>query len=223
MDKSIRLDVEQKLKNGHLRAVVLFEPGDGDRHRVGGLRRAGRVPRFNSGPPEDRSRRSPGRGVPGPLPTSSHDLLELVALQTGILRGSMDMLKFPENALDVLAQYLIGLTIVKEWDIDEGVRVVRSSGPQEPALRRLHRGPGPAGRGAQDMDRLGGEHDREEGYAQMIYYTNIGTIAPDNNYLVFSSDGTMVGQLSSSFVSASGGATSSSLGGRPTACQHHRH
>ena len=36
----------------------------------------------------------------------------------------------------------------------------------------------------------------------MIYYTNIGTIAPDNNYLVFSSDGTMVGQLSSSFVSS---------------------
>ena len=36
----------------------------------------------------------------------------------------------------------------------------------------------------------------------MIYYTNIGTIAPDNNYLVFTSDGTMVGQLSSSFVSS---------------------
>ncbi|MEE2747260.1 MAG: hypothetical protein VX473_02195 [Candidatus Thermoplasmatota archaeon] len=40
----------------------------------------------------------------------------------------------------------------------------------------------------------------KRGYAQMIYYTNIGTIAPDNNYLVFSADGTMIGQLSSSFV-----------------------
>ena len=36
----------------------------------------------------------------------------------------------------------------------------------------------------------------------MIYYTNIGTISPDNNYLVFTSDGTLVGQLSSSFVSS---------------------
>ena len=29
---------------------------------------------------------------------------------------------------------------------------------------------------------------------------NIGTIAPDNNYLVSGADGTMIGQLSSSFV-----------------------
>ena len=36
----------------------------------------------------------------------------------------------------------------------------------------------------------------------MIYYTNIGTIAPDNNYLVFTSDGTLVGQLSSGFVAS---------------------
>ena len=42
----------------------------------------------------------------------------------------------------------------------------------------------------------------KRGYAQMIYYTNIGTISPDNNYLVFTSDGTLVGQLSSSFVSS---------------------
>ena len=76
----------------------------------------------------------------------------------------MDMLKFPENALDVLAQYLIGLTIVKEWDIDDGYELVKSlMAIQEPPVRRLHRGPGPPGGGAQDLDRLGGEHHREEG------------------------------------------------------------
>ena len=42
----------------------------------------------------------------------------------------------------------------------------------------------------------------KRGFAQMIYYTNIGTIAPDNSYLVFTGDGTLVGQLSSSFVSS---------------------
>ena len=36
----------------------------------------------------------------------------------------------------------------------------------------------------------------------MIYYTNIGTISPDNNYMVLTGDGTLVGQLSSSFVSS---------------------
>ena len=34
----------------------------------------------------------------------------------------------------------------------------------------------------------------------MIYYTNIGTIAPDNSYLVFNAEGSILGQLSSSFV-----------------------
>ena len=75
----------------------------------------------------------------------------------------MDMLKFPENALDVLAQYLIGLTIVKEWDIDDGYELVKSSWPYrnlpyDDYIEVLDlRG------GAQDMDRLGGEHHREEG------------------------------------------------------------
>ena len=207
MDKSIRLDVEQKLKNGHLRAVVSssslemgIDIGSVDCVvQVGSpgsiataLQRIGRAGHQVGGVPRARF-----------LPTSPHDLLELVALQTGILRGSMDMLKFPENALDVLAQYLIGLTIVKEWDIDDGYELVKSSWP----YRNL-----PYDDYIEVLDLLGEERriwiDWEEntigkrGYAQMIYYTNIGTIAPDNNYLVFSSDGTMVGQLSSSFVSS---------------------
>ena len=207
MDKSIRLDVEQRLKNGLLRAVVSssslemgIDIGSVDCVvQVGSpgsiataLQRVGRAGHQVGGVPRARL-----------LPTSPHDLLELVALQTGILRGSMDILKFPENALDVLAQYLIGLTIVKEWDIDEGYDLVRSSWP----YRNL-----PYDDYIEVLDLLGEERriwiDWEEntigkrGYAQMIYYTNIGTIAPDNNYLVFSSDGTMVGQLSSSFVSS---------------------
>ena len=96
----------------------------------------------------------------------------------------MDMLKFPENALDVLAQYLIGLTIVKE-DIDDGYELVKSSWP----YRNL-----PYDDYIEVLDLLEERRiwiDWEEntigkrGYAQMIYYTNIGTIAPDNNYLVF--------------------------------------
>ena len=83
------LDVEQSLKNGHLRCVVSSSSSRWvlvvlcksvvlvqllqhckelvAGHQVGGLPRA----RF--------------------LPTSPQDLLELVALQNGILRGSMDL------------------------------------------------------------------------------------------------------------------------------------
>ena len=38
------------------------------------------------------------------------------------------------------------------------------------------------------------------GYSRMIYYTNVGTIAPDNSYLVFNMDGSILGNLSASFV-----------------------
>ena len=95
------------------------------------------------------------------------------------------------------------MTIIKEWDIDDAYDLVSLSWP----YRKL-----PYDDYIEVIDLLEDERriwvDWEDnkfgkrGYAQMIYYTNIGTIAPDNNYLVFTSDGTLVGQLSSSFVSS---------------------
>jgi len=207
MDKSIRLDVEQRLKDGKLRCVVSssslemgIDIGSVDLViQVGSpgsiataLQRIGRAGHQVGGLPRARF-----------LPTSPHDLLEIVALQNGILSGNMDLLKFPQNCLDVLAQFLIGLTIIREWDIDEAYALVQASWP----YRNL-----PEPDYIEVLDLLEEERriwvDWEEnrfgkrGYAQMIYYTNIGTISPDNNYLVFTSDGTLVGQLSSSFVSS---------------------
>ena len=218
MDKNIRLDVEQKLKHGLLRCVVsssslemgidigsvdlviqVSSPGS----IATALQRIGRAGHQVGGLPRARF-----------LPSSPHDLLELVALQTGILRGNMDLLKFPENSLDVLAQFMIGLTIIREWDIDEGYDLVSSSWP----YRNL-----PYDDYIEVLDLLEEERriwvDWEEnrfgkrGYAQMIYYTNIGTISPDNNYMVLTGDGTLVGQLSSSFVSSLRGGDVFLLGG----------
>ena len=207
MDKAIRLDVESKLKNGLLRCVVSssslemgIDIGSVDLViQVGSpgsiataLQRIGRAGHQVGGLPRARF-----------LPTSPHDLVELVALQMAILEGEMDLLKFPENSLDVLAQFLIGLTIIKEWDIDDAYELVSSSWP----YRSL-----PYDDYIEVLDMLDEERrvwlDWEDnrfgkrGFAQMIYYTNIGTIAPDNSYLVFTGDGTLVGQLSSSFVSS---------------------
>ena len=207
MDKAIRLDVEQRLKNGLLRSVVSssslemgIDIGSVDCViQVGspgsiatGLQRIGRAGHQVDGLPRARL-----------LPTSPQDLLEMVSLQNGILRGSMDLLKFPQNSLDVLAQFLIGLTIIREWDIDESYELVTAAWP----YREL-----PYDDFIEVLDLLEEERrvwvDWEEnrfgkrGYAQMIYYTNIGTIAPSNNYLVFTSDGTLVGQLSGGFVAS---------------------
>ncbi|MDP6889325.1 MAG: DEAD/DEAH box helicase [Candidatus Thalassarchaeaceae archaeon] len=205
MDKQIRLEVERKLKRGELRCCVsssslemgidigsvdmviqLGSPGS----IATALQRIGRAGHHVGGIPRARF-----------LPTSSHDLLELVALQGAIMSGDMDLLRFPNNCLDVLAQFIIGLTICGEIDMDEAFSIITSAYP----YRNL-----PYDDYIEVLDLLEDERrvwvDWEEniigkrGYAQMIYYTNIGTIAPDNNYLVFSADGTMIGQLSSSFV-----------------------
>ena len=177
MDKAIRLDVEQRLKNGYLRCVVSssslemgIDIGSVDLViQVGSpgsiataLQRIGRAGHQVDGLPRARF-----------LPISPHDLLEIVALQTGILRGSMDILKFPENCLDVLAQFLIGLSIIKEWDIDDAYELATASWP----YRNL-----PYDDYIEVLDLLEDERriwiDWEDnkfgkrGFAQMIYYTN---------------------------------------------------
>ena len=113
----------------------------------------------------------------------------------------MDRLDFPENCLDVLAQYLIGLVIINDRDIDEAFEIVKSTW----SYRNLD-----YDEFIEVLDMLDDERrvwiDWEEnlygkrGYSRMIYYTNIGTIAPDNSYLVFNAEGSILGQLSSSFV-----------------------
>tara|TARA_B100000315_G_scaffold250849_1_gene284462 strand:- start:2060 stop:7351 length:5292 start_codon:yes stop_codon:yes gene_type:complete len=207
MNKQIRKDVEQRLKMGELRCCVsssslelgidigtvdlviqLGSPGS----IATALQRIGRAGHHVGGIPRARF-----------LPTGPHDLVELVALQGAIMSGEMDLLTFPENALDVLAQFMVGLTIVGEQDIDEVYELITAAWP----YRYL-----PYDDYIEVIDMLEEEKrlwvDWEEntigkrGYSQMIYYTNLGTISPDNNYLVLNTDGSMIGQLSSSFVSS---------------------
>ncbi len=207
MNKQIRKDVEQRLKMGELRCCVsssslelgidigtvdlviqLGSPGS----IATALQRIGRASHHVGGIPRARF-----------LPTGPHDLVELVALQGAIMSGDMDLLSFPENSLDVLAQFMVGLTIVGEQDIDGVYELITTSWP----YRDL-----PYDDFIEVIDMLEEEKrlwvDWEEntigkrGYSQMIYYTNLGTISPDNNYLVLNTDGSMIGQLSSSFVSS---------------------
>ena len=206
MDKKIRLDVEKKLKHGHLRAVVtssslemgidigsvdlvvqVGSPGD----IATALQRIGRAGHHVGGIPRARF-----------LPSSVDDLLELAALQSAIQKGEMDILRFPENCLDVVAQFMIGLVIINQLDIDEAYEIIVNAW----SYRNFEYDDF-----IEVLDMLEEERrvwvDWEEniygkrGYSRMIYYTNIGTIAPDNSYLVFNAEGSVLGQLSGSFVS----------------------
>ena len=106
------------------------------------------------------------------------DLIELAALQAAIQSGEMDRLDFPENCLDVVAQFLIGLVIINEIDIDEAFEIVSSAWNYRNFEYNDF---------IEVLDMLEEERrvwiDWEDntygkrGYSRMIYYTNIGTIA----------------------------------------------
>ena len=56
------------------------------------------------------------------MPMNMDDLVELAALQAAIQCGDMDRLTFPQNCLDVMAQFMIGLCINENIDIDDHLK-----------------------------------------------------------------------------------------------------
>lgn len=55
------------------------------------------------------------------------DLVECAVLMKQMIEKDIDRADIPENALDVLAQHIYGMAISKTWDVDEMLRVIRTS------------------------------------------------------------------------------------------------
>ncbi len=118
--KEHRLDAEQRLKSGSLRALVAtasLELGIaigevdlvcqmGSPRRIATfLQRAGRSGHQLDGTPKARL-----------FPLSRDDLVESVAMLDAIRRGELDRILIPEHPLDVLAQQIIAEVSAREWD-----------------------------------------------------------------------------------------------------------
>ncbi|MDJ0882380.1 MAG: DEAD/DEAH box helicase, partial [Gammaproteobacteria bacterium] len=117
--KEHRLDAEQRLKSGQLRALVAtaslelgIDIGDidlvcqmGSPHAIATfLQRAGRSGHQLSGIPKARL-----------FPLSRDDLVECVAMLDAIQREELDRIPIPEHPLDVLAQHIIAEVANREW------------------------------------------------------------------------------------------------------------
>jgi ATP-dependent Lhr-like helicase len=111
LSKEKRLDAEQRLKSGKLRALVAtaslelgIDIGDVDlvcqlaspRSIAAFLQRAGRAGHAVDGTPKARL-----------FPTSRDDLVECAALLDAVRRGELDTLRIPPAPLDVLAQQIV--------------------------------------------------------------------------------------------------------------------
>jgi ATP-dependent helicase Lhr and Lhr-like helicase len=131
--KELRLDAEQRLKRGELKALVAtaslelgIDIGDVDlvcqlaspRSINAFLQRVGRSGHAVGGTPRGRL-----------FPLSRDDLVECAAILDAVRRGELDHLVIPELPLDVLAQQIVAEVAAREWDEDGLYDLCRSALP----------------------------------------------------------------------------------------------
>ena len=121
--KELRLDAEQRLKHGKLRAMVAtaslelgIDIGDielvcqigSPRSIASFLQRVGRAGHAVTGTPKGRL-----------FPLSRDDLAECTALRDAVRRGELDRLVIQDRPLDVLAQQIVAEVAARDWNEDE--------------------------------------------------------------------------------------------------------
>src|SRR6516162_9082842 len=131
--KEQRLDAEQRLKHGKLKALVAtaslelgIDIGDVDlvcqlgspRSIASFLQRIGRSGHAVDGTPKGRL-----------FPLSRDELVECAALLDSVRRGELDRLNIPEQPLDVLAQQVVAEVAARQCGEDELYTLVRRAWP----------------------------------------------------------------------------------------------
>ncbi|MHA1615871.1 MAG: ATP-dependent helicase [Candidatus Njordarchaeales archaeon] len=131
LGRDIRLEVEEKLKRGELKAVVTstsLELGidigyidlvvqiGSPKSVAKGLQRIGRAGHALH-------KVSRGRFIA----MDEDDLVECTVLVKYAYEGKIDRVRIPKNPLDVLAQHLVGMSLEKKWSVDEAYKLIKRS------------------------------------------------------------------------------------------------
>jgi ATP-dependent Lhr-like helicase len=145
------------------------------------------------------------------FPKFRADLLECTVVARRMREGAIEETVIPQNPLDVLAQHLVAMAALDEWEVDEVERLVTAS----ESFRELSReqlenvldmldGRYPSDRFAELRPRI--VWDRAEGTmhgrkgARQLVVTNAGTIPDRGLYGVHLPDGRRVGELDEEMV-----------------------
>ena len=212
LSKVTRLDVEERLKRGELKAAVSstsLELGidigyidlvcqiGSPKSIAKGLQRIGRAGHAY------------GETAVGRLIVfEPWDLVECATLVKAAYDGKIDRVDIPRNALDVLAQTLVGMSMEKRWEVDEAFELVRRAYTYHDLPRKdfdsvlnylASRSADLSVYAKLWYDEAEGRFGRKRG-TRFIYFTNVGTIPEEGTYHVFSERGTPLGELSEKFV-----------------------
>ena len=145
------------------------------------------------------------------FPKFRADLLECAVVAKRMRTGEIEETVIPQNPLDVLAQHLVSMAALDEWEIDEVERLVTASEPfHELSREQLENvldmldGRYPSDRFAELRPRIvwdrtkGTMHGRKG--ARQLVVTNAGTIPDRGLYGVHLPDGRRVGELDEEMV-----------------------
>lgn len=219
VDRDKRLEIEDGLANGTLKAVVAssslelgvdFAAVDqvlligAPRGVSRALQRLGRS-----------GRRVDGVASGSLVPLSLPDVLECIALREGARTGRLDSLRVPRAPLDVLAQTLLGMSVERVWNIDEAYELVCRAGPYRDLKREafdsvLHylagRGKVLGGYGTLYgkilIDAGTGTFRVASRRAARDYYMNIGVISDDIQVKVVNRGNRRLGEVEEGFISS---------------------
>jgi len=148
------------------------------------------------------------------FPKYRGDLLACAALARAMYDGQVESIRYPRNALDVLAQQIVAMVAMDSWDVNELYRTVCSAAPYAALSRTAFDGVLDmlSGRYPSDefaelrpritWDRLSGKLTTREG-ARRVAVINGGTIPDRGLYGVFLSGatkGARVGELDEEMV-----------------------
>lgn len=214
MGKDPRHEVEEKLKDGELKAVVTstsLELGidigyvdqvvllSSPRGVARALQRIGR---------SGHRLHATSRGVLVAL--DRDDLVECTVIGQEARQGRLDSLEVPTRCLDVLCQHLVGMSLHKVWEVEEAMGVVRRADPYADLSDEDFEGCLDYLSGHEDLESYNvypkiwwdedeGRLGRRGKKTRPIYYTNIGTI-PDSTQLSVMAGDTFIGQVEEAFV-----------------------
>ncbi|MGH2957902.1 MAG: DEAD/DEAH box helicase, partial [Solirubrobacterales bacterium] len=145
------------------------------------------------------------------FPKFRADLLECAVVARRMRSGEIEETVIPRNPLDVLAQHLVSMAALDEWEVDEVERLVSAAHPfQELSREQLENvldmldGRYPSERFAElrpriVWDRTGGKIKGRKG-ARQLAVANAGTIPDRGLYGVHLPDGRRVGELDEEMV-----------------------
>jgi ATP-dependent Lhr-like helicase len=231
VERETRLRVEEALSNGTLRAVVCstsLELGV-DFQAVDQVLLVG-TPRGVSRALQRLGRsghRVNGIASGSLVPLSLPDLLQATALRRAVDVGHLDALRIPEAPLDVLAQALLGMSIEREWKVDEAYELVCRAGPFrslsredfDSAIRYLS-GAGAVLGAYESYGKIVVENSRfrvANKKTARDYYMNVGTISDDFQMKVVNRNNHRLGEVEEAFIAGLQPGEAFTIGGRVVA------